>query len=76
MERTWCTCLLRALTSGVLVDLYRSIVHLSQSLHFNVVAIALILALAVDVVIKVLVRNVLGEIVGILQLQERGQDTQ
>ena len=60
-----------SLTCGVLVDLNRPIVHLCNGLHLNVVAITLIQPLPVDVVLKILVRNILGEIVSIFHLIER-----
>ena len=58
------------LTYGVLVEFDGSAVHLSQGLHLYVVAIALVLPLAVDVVLKILVSDVLRKEVSVLQLKE------
>ena len=58
-----------ALTNAVLVDFNGSVVHLSHSLHLQVVAVAVVRTLAVDVLLKIF-RHKLREIVSILQLQE------
>ena len=63
-------------TSGVLKDLNGSIVDLSNGLHLNVVAIATIESLAVDVVLKILISHILREVVHVLELEgerERGR---
>ena len=57
------------LTCCVLEDFNRSIVDLSNSLHLNVVAIAIVKPLAVDVVFKVLIRDILREVVDVLKLE-------
>ena len=59
---------IRKLTSCVLVDFNRSVVHLGYSLHFNVVAVTLLHTLAIDVVVKIFVGNILREVVCVLQL--------
>ena len=51
-ELLWLTC-------GVLKDLNGSIVDLSNGLHLNVVAIATVKPLPVDVVLKILISNIL-----------------
>ena len=57
-------------TDAVLVDLNGSVVHLGHCLHLQVVAIAVVTPLPIDVLLKVL-RDKLREVVGILQLQGR-----
>ena len=56
-----------------MVDLNGPVVHLGDGLHLYVVAVALVQPLAVDVVVEILVGNVLGEIVRILQLSKGGK---
>ena len=50
-------------------DLNRPIVDLSNGLHLNVVAVAVVKSLSVNVVLKVLISDVLGEVVRILKLK-------
>lgn len=55
------------LTCAVLVHLHRSVVHLRHGLHLDVVAVAIVFPLPVDVCGEVLC-HVVGKIVGILHL--------
>lgn len=55
------------LTNTVLVNFNRSIVHLCHGLHLQVVAVAVIRALAVYVLLKILSHK-LREVLSILQL--------
>ena len=67
----------KLLTCCVLEDFNRSIVDLSNSLHLNVVAIAIVKPLAVDVVFKVLICDILREVVDVLKLErerEKGRE--
>ena len=56
------------LTCAVLVHLHRSVVHLSHGLHLDVVAMAIVFPLPIDVCGEVLC-HVVGEIVGVLHLE-------
>ena len=60
---------MKTLTSGVLKDLNGSVVDLSNGLHLNVVAVATIKSLAVDVVLKILISHILREVVHVLELE-------
>lgn len=60
-------------TCAVLVHLHRPVVHLCHGLHLNVVAMAVVFPLPVDVGGKVLC-DIVGEVVSILHLQKRSDD--
>ena len=60
------------LTDAVLVDLDCPVVHLSHGLHLQVVTVAVVRALAVDILLKVLCHK-LREVISIFQLQ-RGRE--
>ena len=62
----------KKLTCGVLKDLDGSVVDLSNGLHLNVVAIATVKPLPVDVVLKILISHILREVVHVLKLEEGG----
>ena len=63
-----CTCTCKLLTSSVLEYFNSSIVDLSNGLHLNIVAIATVKPLPIDVVFKILVSDILGEVVHVLEL--------
>ena len=65
---TWLTG--GALTNAVLVNLNGSVVHLSHGLHLEVIAVAVIGTLAIDVLLEIL-RHKLREVLSVLQLIER-----
>ena len=54
------------------MDLNSSVVHLSHGLHLQVVAIAVVTALPVDVLLEILCHK-LREVVCILQLEREGE---
>ena len=56
-------------TCGVLKHFNGSVVDLCNGLHLNVVAIATVKPLPVDVVLKILISHVLGEVVHVLELE-------
>ena len=56
-------------TDAILVDFNGPVVHLSHGLHLKVIAIAVVIALPVDVLLEIL-RHILRKVVGILQLWE------
>ena len=56
-------------TCSVLKDFNGAIVDLSNGLHLNVVAIATVKSLPVDVVLKILISHILGEVVHVLELE-------
>ena len=57
-------------TCSVLKHFNRSVVDLCNSLHLNVVAIAIVKPLTVDVMFKVLIRDILREVVCVFKLKE------
>lgn len=57
-------------TCSVLKHFNRSVVDLCNSLHLNVVAITIVKPLTVDVMFKVLIRDILREVVRVLKLKE------
>lgn len=57
-------------TCAILVHLHWSIVHLCHSLHLNVVSMTVVFPFPVNVGGEVLC-HVVGEVIGILHLQER-----
>lgn len=57
-------------TCAILVHLHWSIVHLGHSLHLNVVSMTVVFPFPVNVGGEVLC-HVVGEVIGILHLQER-----
>lgn len=65
-------CQLDRLTCAVLVHLHWPVVHLSHCLHLNVVAMAIVFPLPIDVCGEVLC-YIVGEIVCVLHLKEKKQ---
>ena len=61
-------------TCSVLKDFNGAIVDLSNGLHLNIVAIATIKSLPVDVVLKILISHILGKVVHVLELEGRGRE--
>lgn len=59
-------------TCAILVHLHGPVVHLSHGLHLNVVAMAVVFPLPVDVGGEVLC-DIVGEVVSILHLQNRSE---
>lgn len=60
------------LTCAVLIHLHRPVVHFRHGLHLDVVAVAIVFPLPVDVRGEVL-RHVVGEIISILHLQDESR---
>ena len=56
-------------TCSVLKDFNGAIVDLGNGLHLNVVAIATVKSLPVDVVLKILISHILGKVVHVLELE-------
>lgn len=54
------------------MDFNSSVVHLSHGLHLQVIPVAVVTALPVDVLLEIL-RYKLGEVVSILQLEREGE---
>ena len=64
-----CHIIVIMFTCGVLKDFNGAIVDLSNGLHLNVVAIATIKPLSVDIMLKILISHILGKVVHVLKLE-------